>query len=925
MLCECLALKQAKFFKTLNLLLSYLINKFFFQIWLSFLFVLGESEQNIKSPYDFAYNVFIPESGNYHGHHQTQDENGRTSGTYYLMGADGHWHETTFSDFGGGFQALTRTRAMNSLPEMVKSADNGLAVFFSMGKKKTDSAKLSESSSSPNKIPIPTETKNSHLEASKISPPTTPITLILPTESVQDSTVNSQNSASSPSSQSPLTSTSIQSTLSPRTSTSSRISLETTTPESSSNNENLEYLSVNKLSSPESLTSHEFLKNPKSFVEFKSPVAPTYTPTFIPLTQPIPLDVMFKKRPPKIDFGPLSGKITEGSIGELLHQLKIARNQQTQNLKDDSTETKENLGNKAEKEENYLETSNVEITLNKPTSTSSAEIEDTFEKSFEISTTHKDVNIADVTNESFLPGFLGKSNENQNTFTVKPEIKISPIDLPDLQPISKKSEQDYKGTDEKENLSFSDETSITLPQDDAVPDTQVSHLIGPLQPEVEESKNEDSKDGENSEEILENVAQAVKTRHMLKLPFLKQSHRIFNTELGQEDAKLLISPLGLERFKKPNEVINKINVINLTDQIPSLPVQFKNSNQTATLKNSSVKRIVLPRSHKLVDILRKLAKERPNIVSRKPFFVPLSSFRGSPLSQNLISNLARQPRFYRNPSDSLTKASNPGVSLSIAPFPNEITNLNRLKSVKNDGADSIKKNPSIFLGQPQIFSRKNAEKFVEILRKRNEDKKVANASANKKLVTNATQFEAQPSQQIQQTTDDQSSFKIVKAKLSAVRLLEPMPLSQYKDLIENHSQPRATTVVNFSSNQQKNNKLAESIHRPSRNADQENTKRLGPLIYRAAPIKIMEVPPTSSLEDTFKPKQKRFLMIKRTKKETELEPESTQVKNKESKDGPFLDNKSSESLLQEKTLADNNGDASDRESGKTRFYIAVPP
>merc|ERR1712033_94630 len=78
-----------------------------------------EIEGHLDDAYQFAYAVASPEHGDYHGHQQSRDENGFTSGSYYLLGADGQWSQTIFADKGSGYQALYNQRPAGAPPPQV--------------------------------------------------------------------------------------------------------------------------------------------------------------------------------------------------------------------------------------------------------------------------------------------------------------------------------------------------------------------------------------------------------------------------------------------------------------------------------------------------------------------------------------------------------------------------------------------------------------------------------------------------------------------------------------------------------------------------------------------------------------------------------------------------------------------------------------
>jgi len=71
------------------------------------------------SAYQFAYAVASPEYGDYHGHQQSMDEYGHTSGSYYLLGADGQWSQTIYADKGLGYQTVYNQRPAGAPPPQV--------------------------------------------------------------------------------------------------------------------------------------------------------------------------------------------------------------------------------------------------------------------------------------------------------------------------------------------------------------------------------------------------------------------------------------------------------------------------------------------------------------------------------------------------------------------------------------------------------------------------------------------------------------------------------------------------------------------------------------------------------------------------------------------------------------------------------------
>merc|ERR1712121_135162 len=87
-----------------------------------------EIEGHLDDAYQFAYAVASPEHGDYHGHQQSRDENGFTSGSYYLLGADGQWSQTNFADKGAGYQALYNQRPAGAPPPQVSEVS--YQIFF---------------------------------------------------------------------------------------------------------------------------------------------------------------------------------------------------------------------------------------------------------------------------------------------------------------------------------------------------------------------------------------------------------------------------------------------------------------------------------------------------------------------------------------------------------------------------------------------------------------------------------------------------------------------------------------------------------------------------------------------------------------------------------------------------------------------------
>merc|ERR1711970_92700 len=74
---------------------------------------------HLDDAYQFAYAVASPEHGDYHGHQQSRDENGFTSGSYYLLGADGQWSQTIYADKGLGYQTVYNQRPAGAPPPQV--------------------------------------------------------------------------------------------------------------------------------------------------------------------------------------------------------------------------------------------------------------------------------------------------------------------------------------------------------------------------------------------------------------------------------------------------------------------------------------------------------------------------------------------------------------------------------------------------------------------------------------------------------------------------------------------------------------------------------------------------------------------------------------------------------------------------------------
>ncbi|XP_066950422.1 calphotin-like [Macrobrachium rosenbergii] len=82
-----------------------------------------ETPGNLDDTFQFAYAVASPEHGTFHGHQSTRDEAGHTSGSYYSLGADGHWRQTIYADKGLGFQALSNQRPAGSPPPQVSAVN----------------------------------------------------------------------------------------------------------------------------------------------------------------------------------------------------------------------------------------------------------------------------------------------------------------------------------------------------------------------------------------------------------------------------------------------------------------------------------------------------------------------------------------------------------------------------------------------------------------------------------------------------------------------------------------------------------------------------------------------------------------------------------------------------------------------------------
>ncbi|XP_064102482.1 uncharacterized protein LOC135212718 [Macrobrachium nipponense] len=82
-----------------------------------------ETPGNSDDTFQFAYAVASPEHGTFHGHQSTRDEAGHTSGSYYSLGADGHWRQTIYADKGLGFQALSNQRPAGSPPPQVSAVN----------------------------------------------------------------------------------------------------------------------------------------------------------------------------------------------------------------------------------------------------------------------------------------------------------------------------------------------------------------------------------------------------------------------------------------------------------------------------------------------------------------------------------------------------------------------------------------------------------------------------------------------------------------------------------------------------------------------------------------------------------------------------------------------------------------------------------
>ncbi|XP_068209586.1 uncharacterized protein [Palaemon carinicauda] len=82
-----------------------------------------ETPGNLDDTFQFAYAVASPEHGTYHGHQSTRDDQGHTSGSYYSLGADGHWRQTIYADKGLGFQALSNQQPAESPPSQVSDVN----------------------------------------------------------------------------------------------------------------------------------------------------------------------------------------------------------------------------------------------------------------------------------------------------------------------------------------------------------------------------------------------------------------------------------------------------------------------------------------------------------------------------------------------------------------------------------------------------------------------------------------------------------------------------------------------------------------------------------------------------------------------------------------------------------------------------------
>ncbi|KAA0193248.1 Cuticle Protein CPR RR Uncl [Hyalella azteca] len=82
-------------------------------------------------PYHFEYEISDDKSGDYHGHKETQNEDGSVTGSYFLLSPDGLWRQTKYSDQGYGFQAVTNTFPYDTPPK--QRAGTTYTVFQSAG------------------------------------------------------------------------------------------------------------------------------------------------------------------------------------------------------------------------------------------------------------------------------------------------------------------------------------------------------------------------------------------------------------------------------------------------------------------------------------------------------------------------------------------------------------------------------------------------------------------------------------------------------------------------------------------------------------------------------------------------------------------------------------------------------------------------
>ncbi|KAK7021876.1 hypothetical protein SK128_001535 [Halocaridina rubra] len=73
--------------------------------------------------FQFAYAVASPEHGTYHGHQSTRDLEGQTSGSYYVLAADGNWRQTIYADRSLGFQAVSNQRPAGAPPPQASAVN----------------------------------------------------------------------------------------------------------------------------------------------------------------------------------------------------------------------------------------------------------------------------------------------------------------------------------------------------------------------------------------------------------------------------------------------------------------------------------------------------------------------------------------------------------------------------------------------------------------------------------------------------------------------------------------------------------------------------------------------------------------------------------------------------------------------------------